>query len=109
MLSTILFSIVTPDCRLTQAQQCCTILLTILNNVGSKTLFNAVFNSPEQVLRFFAVIIGSNTLCIHGKKRTSCSGLMKTAFNNVLPMHIVQSCQQLLFSIVDPELARNQV
>ena len=24
----------------------------IAENVGSKTLFNAVFNSPEQVLRF---------------------------------------------------------
>ena len=39
----------------TQAQQCWTILLTALNNVDRKTLFNAVFNSPEQVVRFFAV------------------------------------------------------
>ena len=28
-------------------------LLTTLNNVGSKTLFNAVFNRPEQVVRFW--------------------------------------------------------
>ena len=52
MLSTILFSIVTPDCRLIQAQQCWTILLTTLNNVGSTTLFTAVFINPEQVVRF---------------------------------------------------------
>ena len=52
MLPTILFSIVTPDRRLIQAQQCWTILSTTLNNVGSKTLFNAVFDCPEQVVRF---------------------------------------------------------
>ena len=35
--------------RAVQAQQCCTILSTTLNNVaGSKILFNAVFISPEQ-------------------------------------------------------------
>ena len=27
-------------------------MLTTLNNVGSKTLFNAVFIRPEQVVRF---------------------------------------------------------
>ena len=43
MLSTILSSIVTPDCGLIQAQKCWTILLTTLNNVGSTTLFTAVF------------------------------------------------------------------
>ena len=41
MLSTILFSIVAPECELTQAQQCWTTLLTILNNVGSQRLFNS--------------------------------------------------------------------
>ena len=56
MLSTILFSIIIPDRRLIQAQQCWTILLTTLNNVGSKTLFNAVFNSPGQVVRFWLCI-----------------------------------------------------
>ena len=30
-----------------------TILLTTLNSVGSKTFFNAVFNSSEQVVRFW--------------------------------------------------------
>ena len=44
MLSTILFSSVTPDCELIQAQQCWTILLT--------TLFKAVFINPEQVVCF---------------------------------------------------------
>ena len=52
MLSTVLFSVVTPHRRLIQAQLCRTVLLTTLNNVGSKTLFNAVFNNPEQVVRF---------------------------------------------------------
>ena len=31
-----------------------TILLTTLNNVGSTTLFKAVFNNPEQVVHFYA-------------------------------------------------------
>ena len=61
MLITILFSIVTPDCKLIQAQQCWTILLTILNNVGGKTLFNALFNSPEQVVRFLLCL--ANCTC----------------------------------------------
>ena len=30
----------------------CSVLLTTLNNVGSTTLFNAVFIRPEQVVRF---------------------------------------------------------
>ena len=30
----------------------CSVLLTTLNNVGSKTLLNAVFIRPEQVVRF---------------------------------------------------------
>ena len=34
--------------------QCWTILLTTLNNVGSTTLFKAVFINPEQVVRFYA-------------------------------------------------------
>ena len=32
-----------------------TILLTTLNNMDSTALFNAVFNNPEQVVRFFAL------------------------------------------------------
>ena len=44
--------IVTPDCGLIEAQQCWTILLTTLNNVGSTTLFKVVFINPEQVVRF---------------------------------------------------------
>ena len=66
MLSTILFSIVTPDCELIQAQQCWTILLTTLNNVGSTTLFKAVFINPEQVVCFL--------LCkpYHKTQITSC-------------------------------------
>ena len=53
---TILFNIVTPDCRLIQAQQYRTILLTTYNNVGSTTLFNVVFIRPEQVVRFLLCI-----------------------------------------------------
>ena len=52
MLSTILFSIVTPDCGLIHDHQYWTILLTTINNVGSTTLFKAVFINPEQVVRF---------------------------------------------------------
>ena len=61
MLSTILFSVVTPDCRLIQAQQRWTILLTTLNNVGSTTLFKAAFNSSEQVVRFCCVLFSIAT------------------------------------------------
>ena len=32
-------------------------LLTTVNNVGSKTLFNAVFINPQQVVHFFAVLL----------------------------------------------------
>ena len=52
--------IVTTDCRPIQAQQCWTILLTTLNNVGIKKLFNAAFNklivfscvNPIELLQF---------------------------------------------------------
>ena len=37
-------------------------LLTTLNNVGSKILFNAVFNSHEQVVRFRLCIFKYNAL-----------------------------------------------
>ena len=53
MLSTSLFSVVTPDRGLIQAQQYCAILLTTLKNAGSKTLFSLVFINPEQVVHFW--------------------------------------------------------
>ena len=51
-LLAILFSIVTLDCRLIQAQQCCIMLLIIRNNVGGATLHaqacsESKFNSNE--------------------------------------------------------------
>ena len=55
-LSTILFNIVTTDCRLVQAQQLVQYLLATLNNVGNKTLFNAVFIRPEQVVYIFSCV-----------------------------------------------------
>ena len=42
-----------------------TIVLTTLNNVGSTTLFKAVFINPEQVVRFYACIIWYNYLIVH--------------------------------------------
>ena len=50
MLSTILFSIGEPELACNHVSQRGTILLTILNDVGSKTLFNAVFIRPGQVV-----------------------------------------------------------
>ena len=47
----------------------CSVLLTTLNNVGSKTLFNAVFIRPEQVVRF----------------------LLCTCYNKVVPARSIQS------------------
>ena len=57
MFSTLLFSIVEPELARNQVWQCWTILLTTLNNVGSTTLFKAVFIDPEQVVRFYACIL----------------------------------------------------
>ena len=38
------------------------------------------------VQKLFAANIVQKKFCLHGKKRTTCSGLMKTALNNaVLP------------------------
>ena len=59
-----LFSAVTPDYGLIQDQHCRTILLTTLNNVTSKTLFNAVFITSEQVIHFCPVV----TICNEQKK-----------------------------------------
>ena len=42
-----------------------TLLLTTLNNVGSTTLFKAVFINPEQIVRFYACSIVSK--CVSGK------------------------------------------
>ena len=53
MLSRILFSIFTPDCGLIQALKCWTILLTRLNNVDGKTLFN----NREQVVTLYLLIL----------------------------------------------------
>ena len=47
-------------------------------------------------------------ICIHSKKRTTCSGLMKTALNNVVRptlFKVVSNTEQ----VDEPELACNQV
>ena len=51
------------DCGLIHAQQCWTILLTTLNNVGSTTFFKAVFIDPEQVVCFYACIYAYYITC----------------------------------------------
>ena len=55
MLSTILFSIVTHNCRLDSGSTTCSVSLTTLNNVGSTTLFNPVFNNLQQLVIFTRV------------------------------------------------------
>ena len=55
-----LFSIVTPDCGLNQAQQYCSILLTTMNNVGSKTLNNAVLTALNRLCVFTRVYFTKN-------------------------------------------------
>ena len=55
MLSTIFFRIVIPDCETIQAQHSSAILLTTLNNVGSKTLFNAVSSTLNRLFVFCCV------------------------------------------------------
>ena len=44
------------------------------------------------VWQLYAMIL--DFLVLHSKKRTTCSGLMETALNNVFAAHIVQGCQQ---------------
>ena len=56
MLSTILFTIVTPDCGLDPGLTTSSIMLITLNNVGSTTLFNPVFNKLQPKM-IFAVYI----------------------------------------------------
>ena len=55
MLPTVLFSSVTPDCGLDSGSTTCSVLLTTLNNVGSTTLFNPVFNNLQQLVIFTRV------------------------------------------------------
>ena len=108
MLSTILFSVATPDCELIQAQQCRTILLTTLNNAGSTLLFNAVFHSPGQVVRFllckfirqtmkivicFSVCLG-NCPATHVKISQLVASL-QTSRQQVVLARLVTSCQQV--------------
>ena len=69
MSSAILFSIVTPDRGLDSGSATCSVLLTTLNNVGSTTLFNAVFIRPEQVVRFL-LCITQLLLQYYGSTRT---------------------------------------
>ena len=64
-LSTILFSTVTPGCGLDSGSTNCSVLLTTLNNVGSTTLFNPVFNNLQQLVIFtcvrFPLIFATNS------------------------------------------------
>ena len=50
-------SIVELELACNQVKQCWTTLLTTVNSVGSKTLFNALFFRPEQVVRLFLLCI----------------------------------------------------
>ena len=75
MLSTILFSVVTPDCGLDSGPSTCSVLLTTLNNLGSKTLFNAVLIRPEQVVYFLLCILArieNANYCLPGQLHAGC-------------------------------------
>ena len=49
-------------------------------------------------------------LRLHSQNRTTCSGLLKTALNNVLlPTLFNVVYNVILFNIVEPELAYDQV
>ena len=104
MLSTILFSVVTPDRRLIQVQQCWTRLLTTLNNIGSKTLFNAVFNRPEQVVRF--CLCNIFTQAKTRKLQQVCWHLATTCYNKPTCCKLIdqtcypQACCKLLQQVV---------
>ena len=62
MLSTILFSIVTPNCGLDSGSTTCSVLLTTLNNVGSTALFNPVFNNLQHLVIFTRVVLVPDVL-----------------------------------------------
>ena len=59
-------------------------------------------------LRFLASLFDMQMRYLHSKKRTTCSGLMKTALNNVVVptlLEVVNNTEQ----VDEPELACNQV
>ena len=105
MLSTILFSIVTPDCELIQAQQCWTILLIIVDNIeqcGQAQHCSHLFSSTLNKLCIFC--------CVHGKKSTTCSGLMKTALNNAVLstlFNVVNNIVQHCWAWISPQSGVN--
>ena len=68
MLSTILFRIVKPNCRLDSGSKTCSVLLTTLNNVGSTTLFNPVFNNLQQLVIFTRVYKTRHALTIENSE-----------------------------------------
>ena len=62
-------------------------------------------SSPEATWSMLTVL---SRIILHSKKRTTCSGLMKTALNNVLLptlFKVVNNTEQ----VDEPELACNQV
>ena len=74
--------------------QCWTILLTTLNNVGSTTLFKAVFINPEQVVRFLLCTqpVTPQTCC---KLRTlpACCKLSTSCSKSVDFIKLQQVCE----------------
>ncbi len=73
--------------HLIQAQQYCSTLLTTMNNVGSKTLFNPVFINPEQVDNFLP-------LTPYTPKNYHLFKVVENMMQQCCAAYIVHSCQQ---------------
>ena len=67
-----------------------------------------IFSELHEVSHYDVTALQNDLGTLHSKKRTTCSGLMKTALNNVvLPtlFKVVNNTEQ----VDEPELACNQV
>ena len=89
-----LFSIVTPDCGLHQAQQYCSILLTTMNNVGSKTLNNAVLTALNRLCVFTRVAQIRQTAHVQvlANNMAAALRLFMGFFRKVIPLYAITLC-----------------
>ena len=101
MLSTILFSIVTPDCGLIQAQKYCSILVTTKNNVASTTLLHPVFNKLLQLIIFCRVGWHSNVRV--SPMSSTPTFYIKGIYGNIFPYWLIhiRTCGVIIISVVN--------
>ena len=75
VVNNIVQALLHPIAGLMQAQPYCSILLTKENNMGSRTLFNAVFINPEQVVHFLLPFFATFSAAVFRSAVFSCTSL----------------------------------